>query len=183
MPLDEPTQSGPPAAYFPEPGTSIIVGIIDVNRYQQRDFDTGDLKFWDDGKPKEGRVVTGLVITVTGAAKGTAKNNEPVNPGDLVTFWCEGGKHYTYEAAKKTHGPVERGDVMMWKREADEPAKNSRHADRKVYTARIRRPEAKDGDIIARCEQAHRQTNPPAVLDTTPVPVPAAAWSDDDLSF
>lgn len=182
MPLDEPTRSGPPAAYFPKPGDQIVVGIVDVSKYQQRDYDTNELKFWPDGNKVEGRVVTGLVISANGAMAGTDKKHDPVNPGDLVTFWCEGGKHFTYEAAKKAHGGVERGDVMLWKREADEPAKNSRHNPRKVYVARIRRPEAKDGDIVERCVAAYRSTQPAVVVDQ-PVTVPAQAYDPDEELF
>ena len=48
MALDAPSSSGPPAAYFPNPGDSIVVGIIDVGTYQQRDYDSGELKTWPD---------------------------------------------------------------------------------------------------------------------------------------
>jgi nucleoside-diphosphate-sugar epimerase len=37
MPLDAPTTSGPPAAYFPEEGDSIDVGIIDIGSYHAND--------------------------------------------------------------------------------------------------------------------------------------------------
>lgn len=182
MPLDEPTMSGPPAAYFPSPGDQIVVGIVDVATYQQRDYDTGDLKFWPDGGKVEGKIVTGLVISAKGAMAGTEKSHEAVSPGDLVTFWCEGGKHYTYRDAKRAHGAVDRGDVMLWKREADEPAKNTRHNPRKVYSAVIRHPEARDGDIVARCEAAYRTLHVPARLDE-PVSVAAGdPWGSDEES-
>jgi len=179
MPLDTPTSSGPPAAYFPNPGDSIVVGIVDVGTYQQRDYDTGELKTWPDGGKVEGKVVTGLVISTTGGtAKGTEKSHEPVAAGDLVTFWCEGGKHYTYRDALKAHGAVDRGDVMLWKRKDDKPAKNPRHAARKVYTARIRKPEAKDGDIVARCEAAYRDAQTRVTVDA-----PEPAYSGGGASF
>ena len=174
MALDEPTTGGPPAAYFPNPGDSIVVGIVDVGTYQQLDYDSGELKTWPDGGKVEGKVVTGLVISTTGAMAGTDKSHQPVEPGELVTFWCEGGKHYTYRDALKAHGPVDRGDVMLWKRDDDEPAKNPRHNARKVYTAKLRHPEAKDGDIVARCEQAHGDAQQRTTVDE-----PAYAGSGD----
>lgn len=174
MQLDAPTQAGPPAAYFPAVGDSIVVGIVNVTEYQQRDYDTGALKTWPDGGKVMGKCVTGLVVSTTGStAKGTEKSNEPVNAGDLVTFWCEGGKHYTYRDAIKAHGNVNLGDLMQWRRDADEPAKNSRHNDRKVYVAQIRAPKADDGDIVDRCMAAHREIAGQQV--DAPADEPAAA--------
>lgn len=179
MSLDTPTSSGPPAAYFPNEGDAIVVGIVDVGTYQQRDYDTGDLKTWPDGGKVEGKVVTGLVMSVAGnTAKGTEKANEPVATGDLITFWCEGGKHYTYRDALKAANGVDRGDVMLWKRETDEPAKNPRHNPRKVYSAVIRRPEAKDGDIVAKCVAAYEATRHRDSLDA---PATASATVESDV--
>lgn len=177
MPLDEPTSSGPPAAYFPNPGDQIVVGIVDVATYQQRDYDSGELKSWPDGGKVEGKVVTGLVISCAGAMSGTEKSHQEVGPGELVTFWCEGGKYFTYRDALKAHGPISRGDVMLWKRADDEPAKNPRHNPRKVYVARLRSPEAKDGDIVARCQAAHREQARTPALDT---PVATSVGADVD---
>ena len=177
MPLDTPTSSGPPAAYFPTPGDSIVVGIVDVGTYQQRDYDTGELKTWPDGGKVEGKVVTGLVISTTGGtAKGTEKSHEPVTAGDLVTFWCEGGKHFTYKDALKAHGPVSRGDVMLWKRDADKPAASAKHYPQKVYVAKIRAPKPDDGDLVARCEKAARELAATKALDA---PVAAAGAVGD----
>ena len=70
MPLDAPTTSGPPAAYFPEEGDSIVVGIVDIGSYHQRDYDTDELKYWPDGGKVEGKVITGLVVSTSGSATG-----------------------------------------------------------------------------------------------------------------
>jgi hypothetical protein len=174
--LDTPTQSGPPAAYFPSPGDSIVVGIVNVTDYQQRDYDTGDLKTWPDGGKVMGKCITGLVVSTSGdTAKGTSKAHEPVSPGDLVTFWAEGGKHYTYRDAVKEAGSVNVGDVMQWKRENDEPASNSRYNDRKVYSARIRHPEPRDGDIVERCQAKYRELTEQRLETVAPAAEPAAA--------
>jgi hypothetical protein len=173
MPLDAPTTSGPPAAYFPEEGDSIVVGIVDIGSYHQRDYDTDELKYWPDGGKVEGKVITGLVVSTSGSTcGGSQKANGPISAGDIVTFWCEGGKHFTYTDALKAHGPVSRGDVMLWKRDADKPPKNAKHNPQKVYTAKIRAPKTDDGDIVARCEKAALDLAAAKALDA---PVAAAS--------
>jgi len=176
MSLDTPNASGPPAAYLPTVGDSIVVGIVDVGTYHQRDYDTDELKYWPDGGKIEGKLITGLVITVTGTTvAGSEKANGPVAAGDLVTFWCEGGKHFTYAAALKAHGAVELGDVMLWKRDADKAQQNAKHYPQKVYVAKIRSPKAEDGNIVARCEKAAKELDAKPPLDA-----PAAAPAHDD---
>ena len=173
MALDTPGSSGPPAAYFPAEGDAIVVGIVDIGTYQQTDYDTGEPKTWPDGGKVEGKVITGLVVSVSGTTgAGSEKANGPVAPGDIVTFWCEGGKHFTYRDALKAHGAVNRGDVMQWTRGADKPAKNARHNAQKVYVAKLRAPKADDYDLIARCEKAARELANTKALDA-PVSAPA----------
>jgi hypothetical protein len=177
MPLDQPTPSGPPAAYFPAVGDSIVVGIVDVGDYHQRDYTSGELKFWPDGGKVMGKVVTGLVVSFDGTTgSGSEKANGPVAVGDLVTFWCEGGKFFTYRDALNDAGSIEIGDVMFWRREADEPSSNPRYNDRKVYTAKIRRPEARDGDLVERCTAKHRELKAHRLDQAEqPEPFPATA--------
>ena len=176
--LDAPTSSGPPSAYFPAVGDSIVVGIVDVGEYQQRDYDTNEPKTWPDGGPVMGKVVTGLVVSTTGTtAAGSEKANSPVTPGDVVTFWCEGGKFFTYRDALAAAGGVNVGDVMLWTRGDDVPAKNPRHADRKVYTAKLRGPEERDGDLVERCTAKRREMKQQR-LDQTEEPFAAAGASD-----
>ena len=178
MPLDQPSQSGPPAAYFPNVGDSIVVGIVDVGEYQQRDYDSGELKHWPDGGKVMGKVVTGLVVSTTGTTGcGSVQANGPVEAGDLVTFWCEGGKHFTYKDALKAAGSIDVGDVMLWKREDDKPARTSKHNPQKVYVAKLRKPEAKDGDLADRCAAKRRELHAEQV-DAAPEPVGAPA---DDI--
>jgi hypothetical protein len=49
---------GAPAAKFPTVGTTIEGQIIDTTVSQQRDFATGDLKFWKSGDPMMQAVIT-----------------------------------------------------------------------------------------------------------------------------
>lgn len=184
MPLDAPSTSGPPAAYFPNEGDTIVVGIVDIGTYHQRDYDTDELKYWPDGGKVEGKVITGLVVSLDGTTcGGSSKANAPIAPGDIVTFWCEGGKFYTYRDALKAHGPINRGDVMLWKRDADKPAKNAKHNPQKVYVAKIRAPKPEDGDLVARCEKAARELAAAKALDAPPAPtadaVAAGGWDSD----
>ncbi len=157
--LDAPETSGPPQAHFPNVDDSIVVGIANVHDYHQRDYDTGELKYWPDGGKVMGKCITGIVVSTTGATDcgGEKSGTHPVNPGDLVTFYAEGGKHFTYRDAIKAHGAVSVGDVMQWRRVEDEPPNNPRHNPRKVYVAQIRGPKPDDGDLQQRCADAHRE--------------------------
>jgi hypothetical protein len=180
--LDAPTADGPPPAHFPAVGDSIIVGIVDVGEYQQRDYNTGELLSWPDGAPRMGKVVTGLVVSTSGTTDaGTDSASGPAVPGELVRFFCEGGKHYTYRDAIRASGGVHVGDVMLWKRDEDKAPTNPRHNPAKQYTAKIRRPEAKDGDLADRCERARLELKQRPVLDG-----PAgggSAWDDEEIPF
>ncbi len=61
-----------PSAKFPTKGTKIGGRVTgDAQEIQQRDFDSGDLLFWDDGKPR-----MQLVVTVD------AGITDPTIPGD-----------------------------------------------------------------------------------------------------
>lgn len=167
IPLDQGTgSSGPPAANLTEPGAEVVVGIVNVGDYQQRDFDSGDLLTWADGKPKMGKVVTGLVVSAKSTICGSEDDGAPpAQPGDLVSFWCEGGRWYTYRDAVKASGGINVGDVMRWKREEDEEPKRKGFNPRKVYSAAIRRPEAKDGDLADRCVAAYHELQNRPTLD------------------
>ena len=173
--LDAATGSSTPSAKFPEPGNSIVVGIVNVNDYQQKNFDTEELLWWDDAhtQPRNGKVVTGLVVSADGVIVDTEDGERSVAPGDLVTFWCEGGKFLAYRDAVKAAKGANVGDVMRWARGDDEEPKRKGFNPRKVYNIAIRRPEAKDGDLADRCvEQYHALKDRPA-LDEAPAAAPS----------
>jgi hypothetical protein len=71
---------------------------------------------------------------------------------------------------------------MLWKREADKPAASAKHYPQKVYVAKLRAPEAKDGDLVARCEKAARELAATKALDA-PVVVASAAVGGDEEPF
>lgn len=166
--LDTPKASGPPAIHFDLEGNDVVVGLVDVGEYQQRNFDTGDLETWPDGGPKMGKVVTGLVISTNGGLVTIDDNERAAIPGDLVTFWCEGGKHFTYRDAVKAAKGITQGDLMHWKYVRQEPPKKKGHNGLKVYEAKIRHPEAKDGDIVDRCVEAYNRLHSTTLDDADP---------------
>lgn len=156
--LDAPATGGPPQAHFPAVGDSIVVGIVDVKSYHQRDYDTNEPKYWPDGGIVEGKCVIGLVVSTEGTTDaGSEKSSQPVSPGDLVSFYCEGGKWFTYRDAIKEAEGIFVGDVMKWSRAEDKPPNNPRHNPQKVYVAKIRRPKDGDGDLPLRCEAKRRE--------------------------
>jgi hypothetical protein len=155
--LDTASSGGPPSVALGNPGDSVTVGIVNVDEYQQRDLQTGDLIKWDDGKPKMGKVVTAIVVSSSGATVGSNDELRDVQPGELVSFWCEKGKHFTWRDAVKAAGGVKLGDVMLWTRGADDPPKKAGFNPKKNYTARIRRAEPKDGDLTDRCFAAYQE--------------------------
>jgi hypothetical protein len=157
--------SGPPSANLTTPGARVIVGVCNVSDYQQRDFDSGDLLTWDDGKPKMGKVITGLVVSASDTLAGGA-DGEPAQPGDLLSFWCEKGKWFTYRDAVKAAGGINVGDVMLWERLDDEPPAKKGAYPMKKYKATIRRPEAKDGDLADRCVAQYHALKERPALDT-----------------
>lgn len=163
--LDTPTTaSGLPAAKFPEVGNSIIVGLVDVTEYQQHNMD-GVPQTWSDGGPKMGKKVTGLVVSADGATVGSEAGDVAAAPGDLVAFYCEKGRHFTWADALKEHGAVEVGDVMLWKFDHEKPATQRGYSPQKVYVAKIRKPEAKDGDLAERCMAARSSLQSRPTID------------------
>jgi hypothetical protein len=50
--------AGPPSAKFPNVGDSFTGTVVSEEVQQQRDYQTGDLQFWPDGKPKWQVVLT-----------------------------------------------------------------------------------------------------------------------------
>lgn len=168
--LDTPTSGGTPSAKFPEPGNSIIVGVVNINDFQQKDMDTDELLWWDDAhtQPRNGKVVTGLVVSADGVVVDTEDGERPVVPGDLVSFWCERGKFIAYRDAVKAAKGANVGDVMRWVRGDDDPPKKKGFNPKKNYDIAIRRPEAKDGDLADRCVAEYHALKDRPALDEAP---------------
>lgn len=182
--LDTPASSGPPSVKFDNVGDNVVVGIVNVEEYQQRDYDTNELAYWADGNPKMGKRVTGLVVAANGAVVGPKGDTRPVEVGELVTFHAEGSRHFTWTEAVKAAGSVDVGDVMKWTLDRTEAATNPRYNDRKVYVAQIRKPKPEDGDLADRCVAAYHEAQKRPALDASPQPeretAPATAYADVD---
>ena len=178
--VDTPTASGPPAVKFGDVGSYVNIGIVNVEEVQSRDYDTGDAEVWPDGKPKMHPRITGIVVAAKDVQVGPRGEERPVEVGELVSIYAQGGRIYTYREAKKAHGNVEVGDVMQWKFDREEPARNPRHAPRKVFEAKLRHPNGEDGDLAKRCEKAYYEL---ASRPTVDAAAPAARAEVDEAPF
>jgi hypothetical protein len=165
--LDTASGGGAPSPKLGSPGAAITVGIVNVDDYHQAEIG-GEKKFWSDGKPIMGKVVTGLVVSATDVTVGSDGDERPAVAGDLVTFWCEKGKHFTWRDAVKAAGGVKLGDVMLWERGEDKPPTKRGLKPQQVYTARIRRSEAKDGDLAERCFAAYQEAKDRPTFEAAP---------------
>lgn len=153
--VDTPSAGGPPAVKFGDVGDYVDVGIVNVEDVQSRNYDTGDPEFWGDGNPKMHPRITGIVIGHKGATVGKDDEERAVEAGEIVTIYAQGGRLYAWREAKKAHGAVKVGDVLRWKFDRTEPARNPRHAPRKVFVGTLRSPRGDDGDLVQRCEAAY----------------------------
>lgn len=173
--LDGPGEGGVPAVKFNEVGASVVVGIVNVEETQRYDMD-GKALTWDDGNPQMYKRVTGLVVSSDRALTGRQGEEQPVVPGDLVTFHCHGGRHFTWKDAVSEAGGANVGDVMRWTFTETKPPKKAGYSPQKVYVAQIRRPRPDDGDLPARCVSAYQaaQSAPQVEAPTAPAPTAAA---------
>lgn len=166
IPLDQPTGSGVPAIKFGDIGSYADLGIVSVEQVQSRNYDTGEPELWPDGGTKTHPRITAIIIKAEGATIGKDDDEHAVAPGDLVALYAQGSRWFAYRDAVKEHGTVSVGDVMRWKFDRTEPARNARHAPRKVFEAKIRAPRGDDGDLMARCEAAHFELKNRTPVDT-----------------
>lgn len=173
--LDAPN-TGVPAIKFPNIGDEVTVGIVDVQQYQQRTIE-GKLKTWDDGGPKMGKKVIGLVISAKNATLKDNDTDRPVVEDDLVSFYCEGSRFFTWKDALKEHGAVSVGDIMDWRFDREEPPKTRGYNPRKVYVAEIHHPTLKEQDIKQKCVDAYQELHAAADI---PVDTSTDEGDDDD---
>lgn len=171
--LDTPN-TGVPAVKFPAVGDKITVGIVDVQQYQQRTM-AGELKTWDNGDAMMGKRVIGLVVSAKNA---TLKDNDadrPVVVDDLVAFYCEGSRFFTWKEALKEHGAVAVGDIMDWEFEGEEPAKQKGFNPRKVYKAEIHSATLAEMEIKQKCIDAYHELH----SAETNIPVDTSGGDDE----
>ena len=155
--LEQPAAPGLPGPKFAEPGSYVDVGIIDVETVQSRDYETGDIRKWDDGTPVSHPRITGVVLAAQGARTGRDADERDIAVGETVQIHADGGRIYTWRDAIKEHGAVEVGDVLRWKFDRTEAPRNRMHLPRKVFVAQLRKARSDDGDLVARCEALYHE--------------------------
>ena len=176
--LDTPASSGPPAATFPTVGDSFTAGIVNIQEFQQTDYDTGEPKRWANGDPVMGKRITCLVTDIGGDfCSGGIRNPQPVAAGELVTLYIQGGLFTAYRDATRKHNqPITVGDVCKVTRLEDGEPSNPRYNPPKRYQIGLRANDpAKDGDLKARCEAAYHAST------SITVDTPAAPAAADDM--
>lgn len=120
---------GVTSAKFPTIGTTVSGRITERPTVeQQKDFTTGDLKFWDDGKPQMQLVVTLATNEI-----------DPANPDDdgARRIYIKGQMKNAVAQAVRTSGArgLEVGGVLSVTYSADGVAKNPRFNAPKNFTA------------------------------------------------
>jgi hypothetical protein len=153
---------------FPAVGTSITLGLVKFDSYQQKDFDTDELKTWPDGKPMTGTIITGVAHKVEGVEVGPKDDKRTPQPGEQVTIWVESSKHFAWRDASKAAAAAghkyEVSDLIWFGCTNTEPPKNPKHNPRKVYEAKIAKANPTEhAALIAACETSYRSTEAIAV--------------------
>ena len=117
-------------------------------------------------------------------------NAAPLEVGDIVTIWLEGGRYYEWpdflDAHKAQHG-FGVGHVIRITRGEDQEASKRGYQPRKVWTFAGRGPTAEDGEFTKQCEQAHMSAQSSTPLDTGrdagPFDSAIAADQADEMPF
>lgn len=175
-------QAGPsiPSVTFTELNTGLDYTLLNSERIQQTDFDTGQPAVWSDGNPRMHTVNTGIVI------KGNAKIGEKdekgiktyrdLEPGEVVRVFMKSKTEKAWWDACK--GRVIRvGDTVTDIHNDVAPPKNPSHNPAKLHAISI--SDQVDPAVRAAAEvkaQELAAAQAPAV-EVTPAPAPVAAYS------
>ncbi len=176
----EPAGARRPYVKLNEVGDSVVISIGHVDRsIEERDYETNEVKRWDDGNPVTQTRIVGIVHAVEGSAVGRMGGEEvALEPGMEVAIFVSGGKQGNqgrYKDAERDAGGVELADIFRYRFDRTEPASNPRYNDRKIHTSDIRRakPEEKQKYTDA-CEEIWNGfQNTPTV--SSPEPAMSAA--------
>jgi len=171
--LTDDTTDTLPSLKTPEVGDFVDFHLVDNNKVEIRDFDTGEVERYEDGNPKMQNVLTALLIAASDGAKaGTRAEPITPTPGELYSVWLGASGSYHYregvKAFRKEHGrgPAV-GDVIRWKFEREEPTTGGKYP-RRIRTCRIRAPKADEMAGVKAAEAAHMaRTQPTPVEDTS----------------
>lgn len=111
-------------------------------------------KLTADGRPRSQERVTLLVTGGTGQVR-NGEVYRPVQVGEEVVIWLQGGRRWSWIEAKRKAGGLDVGDVVQIKYSMDEPGQGAQP--KKVWTVSIRKPAAKDQDGLARAEAIYHR--------------------------
>lgn len=201
--LEDDRPSAPPTPKYDTVGQEVVIGIANVDKYHQHGYSSELPKFWDGKTPVEltweqarqkgideriveGDRVTGIVVSSDGDVTVSADGDQrPIKVGEVITLWMEGGRWKSWNEArsalrKKSGKGVAVGDLFRWKFADTSPATNPKHNDRKDFEGTLRHPEAKDGDIVDRCEKLYYELRDRPSLDSGPTAADEAPTSDYD---
>ena len=174
--LATPRSSGPPSVKLPNIGSYVAGQVWNFSETQATQFGTGVPLYWPDGTPKMAYILTIRATQASGAMAGKKDELTPVNPGDDVTVWLQGGDAAEWSRALKEKGSLEIGDFFAQKYERDEPSKTPGHQDRKVRTILLRSAEGDEVARVAECEQLY------AANATTLAEAPRTTAPDDPFA-
>lgn len=124
---------GRPSAKFPTVGATVRGTVVDATVEQQRDFQSGELKFWKDGKPMNQAVVT----VQTDERDPDIEDDD----GQRRLFVRGQMQAAVRDAVRKSGaGRLEVGGTLVVKYIRDEPAKTRGFNPSKVYEAAYKPP-------------------------------------------
>ncbi len=122
---------GGKTASFPEIGTVVRGTVLNAEPRQQRDFTTGELKFWDDGKP-----MMELVVTLQ------TKDSDPDDESDdgVRALYAKANMLKAIKEAVRPHGGIAIGGDLAVKYTGDGEQKKRGFNPPKLYKAQYEPP-------------------------------------------
>jgi hypothetical protein len=131
------------SAKFPTIGTRVGGRVVkDAEEMQQRDFDSGDLLFWDDGNPR-----MQLVVTVD---TGQSDPDDPEDDGERAIYIKGQALAATRQACKKAKKfVIEENDFFAMTFVSEEPLpKGKKGNKKKVYEVEFRPADGRESDLL-----------------------------------
>lgn len=165
-----------PATQFRYAGEKVIGAVADVTELQDRDYNTGKPKTWDNGDPV---MVTRVTLVVTQTRENVHAADEPINGGDNVRVWIRGQNRTAWRTALRAHRVgLEVGQIVTAAYLKDEQTRRGWNP-RKVLGFNIRGPRtAEEQEAGEKAAELFEQLNRPR----TPVPSPAETQPTAELA-
>ncbi len=140
-----------------EIGDYIDFHVVKVEKVPRTVFGTKDPMIDEHGKTKMQEKVT--VLAVGGNSKIVEDDEDVDTPTDtpVVLFLASYDRYEWYQALSDLPGGLDVGDKGRWKFERTEKSKTAGYNDRKVRSLMLRKADAADADVVARCEAAYHE--------------------------